>query len=269
MRNSVMKFLKKYDLHIVFASALVIAVVLMLFEKSKELGTNLLTEVTGVAMTVFIINKILERKERQKRISMDQRILREVQSIIASYFSIWKHLTWQYLPNERIKSEEDILRIYPDLVKMTSLHEKFDLVAIHHPESWKLFFHGRPIKDCFENYYDTLSHDIRVFIDDFKIYLEPELLDCLLNITEGTYFKNLYMMCHETEAESILIELEQNTDRLESYVSADDVAHLKQFLELINYSKRLKNTINKFGAEGVDLYQIRQYFTHPAQFVNQ
>lgn len=58
----------------------------MISDTSKEFGVNLFTEITGVAITVFVINKILERKERQKRIAIDQRILRELQSIIASYF---------------------------------------------------------------------------------------------------------------------------------------------------------------------------------------
>jgi hypothetical protein len=266
MRNSVTNFFKKYDLQVVFAIGLAVAGVLITFDKSREFGVNLVTEISGVALTVFIINKILERKERQKRISIDQRILRDVQVIIASYFSIWKHLAWQYLPDEKIRNESDLLRIYPALVKSTDLNDQFTVVSTHHPESWKLFFHNRSIRECFKNYYETLENDIRSFINDFKMFLEPELLDYLLNIMEGTYFKNIYMMCYEEEMEKILIELEQDKDRLESHISSNELNHLYQFLELMKYSKRLKSTISKFSDVSVELYQIKKYFIHPAQF---
>jgi hypothetical protein len=266
MPNSAMKFFKKYDLHVVIAGGLVIAVALTVFDKSREFGVNLFTEISGVALTVFIINRILERRERQKRVSIDQRILREVQAIIASYFSIWKHLAWQYLPDETIRNQGDLRRVYERLIKSTDLNDQFKIVSTHHPESWKLFFHNKSIRDCFRNYYEILENNIRLFINDYKTFLEPELLDCLLNIMEGTYFKNIYMMCFEEEMEKILIELEQNTDRLESHLNSDELDHLHQFVELMNYSQRLKSTISKFTESSVELYQIKKYFIHPSQF---
>src|SRR5436189_196357 len=90
-----------YSLPIVFAVCF--AVCLSAFAIDKELGINLLTEIGGVALTVFVINTILERRERQKRISIDQRILQEIQVILASYYSIWKHLYWQYAPDEKME----------------------------------------------------------------------------------------------------------------------------------------------------------------------
>jgi hypothetical protein len=261
-----MKFRNKnYDLLLVFAGSVIIALLLMLFDRSKDLGVNLFTEITGVAITIFIINKILERRERQKRISIDQRILREVQSIIASYFSIWKHLAWRYLPNEKIETEKDILRIYPQLVKCSNVNDKFEIVSIHHPESWKLFFHNRSIKDCFENYYTTLTGETQTFINDFKMYLEPELLDRLLNIMECQYFKNILLMNQEG-SDKILIEMDFDANKLESYLNLDDQEHLNQFVELMHYSKRLRDVINKFTDVGVELYQLNKYFKNPSRF---
>lgn len=261
-----MKFRKRnFDLSLVLGGSLLIAIVLMTFDKSREFGTNFFTEIIGVTITVFVINKILERKERQKRISIDQRILREVQSIIASYFSIWKHLAWQYIPDEKIENEIDLLKVYPRLVKLSGINERLEVVSIHHPESWKLFFHNRSIKECFENYYSTLTSEIQLLINDFKMFLEPELLDSLLNIMECQYFKNILMMSQEG-TEKILIELEQDTNRLESYISPDEQSHLHQFIGLMDYSKRLNYMIDKFIDVNVELYQIKKYFIHPSRF---
>jgi hypothetical protein len=261
-----MKLLKRYDLYVVFGVGLLVSLTFMFFDQTHELGTNLFTEISSVALTVFIINKILERKERQKRIAIDQRILRETQSIIASYFSIWKHLVWQYFPNEKIENEQDFLALYPRLVKASKVNEQFEVVSIHHPESWKLIFHHRTIKECFKNYYDALNASTQLFINDFKIFLEPELLDYLLDVMECDYFKNIYMMCYEEGTEQILMELDQDVNRLDSYLNPDDTKHVQQFLELLRYSKKLKNTIAKFTPVTVELYQFKKYFTDPTKF---
>lgn len=258
---------KNYDLRLFLGGSLIIGIILMTFDKTKEFGTNFFTEISGVAITVFVINKILERRERQKRISIDQRILREIQSIIASYFSILKHLAWQYLPEEKIEDEKDILIIYPKLVRLSCINDQFEIISIHHPESWKLFFHNRLIKDCFENYYVTLAGEIQLFINDFKMYLEPELLDNLLNIMECQYFKNILMM-NQKGTEEILNSYGQNPNRLESHISPDDQCHLNEFVALMDYSKRLKNTINKFTDVNMELYQIKKYFIYPSELSN-
>jgi hypothetical protein len=260
-----MKFrAKNYDLHIVLGATVLVAVTLMFFGGTRELGTNLFTEITGVAITIFVINKILERKERQKRITIDQRILRETQKIIASYFSIWKHLIWKYLPEETITDTRSFSKLYPKLVQLTRLNDQFEIVSIHHPESWKLFFHNRSILLCFENYQTVLTQEIQLFISDFKMYLEPELLNHLLNIMESEYFRNMYMMMQE-ETNSALVELEQDPLQLESYLAAEEKIHIDHFKMLIDYCVRLRTTIRQFSEENPELYDIEKYFVHPTK----
>ncbi len=262
-----MKLFKKYDLYFVFGASIIFSVILMIFSDSREIGDNLFTEIAGVAMTVFVINKILERKERQKRVAIDQRILREVQSIIASYFSIWKHIAWKYLPEARIENEKDFMTSYPKMVETTNIQDQFGTVSIHHPESWKLFFHSRTIKECFQNYSTILTGEIQQFINDFKMFMDPELFDHLLNIMDSEYFRNIYMMNQEG-TENILKELEQDIDKLDSYISPGDISHLNQFFELNNYCRRLNHKIRKFSNSSVELYQFNKYFQHPSRILN-
>ena len=102
---------RKYDLQIVFISAILISILLYSFNYTREFGLNFLTEISGVAITVFLVDRILKRRERKKTVAIDQRILRDVQSIIASYYSIWKHLVWKYLPDEKIENENENITI--------------------------------------------------------------------------------------------------------------------------------------------------------------
>lgn len=262
-----MKFNRKnYDLRIVFGASVLLALIVLFID--KDFGVNLFTEIGGVALTVFVINKIIERRERQRRIAIDQRILRDIQAITASYWSIWKHLVWQYLPDEKISSEKDFHRIYKDLVSRAQMNEGFKFISIHHPESWNLFFNNRIIKDCLINYHSTLTTQIQSFIDDYRIYIDPELLDILLNLLESQYFKDLYLLNQDQASLSLIIlDMGDDPNKLETYLSPEDDRHLKQFAELHNYGVRLGNVISEFTEVNVEIYNIKKYFIHPtAQF---
>ena len=252
-----------FSLRIVFGVSLVVCLLALYFD--KELGVNLLTELGGVALTVFVINTIIERRERQKRISIDQRILRELQYIIASYYSIWKHLCWQYLPKEKIESEPDLIKAYPRLISLANIKDQFTTISIQHPESWELFFYHRTISECFENYHMVITKEIKTFINDFKIYIEPELLDLLLSILESQYFKEIRLMHEETTPGIITDVLGLDPDKLDSYLKSSSTIHLAQIEKLIDYSFRLRNVIQQFKNDDTELYQLKKYFIHPSE----
>ena len=250
-----------FNLRIVFGVCLFISLLALYFD--KEIGVNLLTELGGVALTVFIINTIIERRERQKRISIDQRILVELQFIIASYYSIWKHLYWQYLPDEKVASASDLIRIYPRLVTAATISRRFEMVSLNHPESWELFFYNRTIGECFKNYHEVVTKGIKTFINDYKIYIEPELLDILLTLLESQYFKDLVLMHEETTPSLFRDVLNQDPDKLDSYLKPSSLKNIEQITILENYCQQLSKVILQFKNHEVELYSIETYFTHP------
>ncbi|HYG01141.1 MAG TPA: hypothetical protein VD927_01795 [Chryseosolibacter sp.] len=252
---------QKTGLLLAFIISVAVALAIGFFD--RDFGINLLTEIAGVALTVFIINRILENRERQKRISIDQRIVRELQSIIASYYSIWKHITWHYMPGITLKDERQLMNVYTELLSMVKITDRFQFVTIHHPESWDLFFNNRTIKDCFQNYHETLRKQIQRFIDDFKIYIEPDLLDILLNIMDCQYFKEISLM-GMADTRSIVIEYEQDPDKLDSYLRADDRSHMQYFMDLLAYSSKMKDVISKFSTATTPIYKIEEYFKNPS-----
>ena len=257
---------KNYDLRIVFGASILFSVVVLFID--KDFGVNLFTEIGGVALTVFVINRIIERRERQRRITIDQRILRDIQAIMASYWSIWKHITWQYKPDAQIANAEDFRKNYQELVQATTINEVFKFVSIHHPESWNLFFNNRTIKDCLLNYHQTLTTQIQSFIDDYRIYIDPELLDILLNLLESQYFKDLYLLYQDQNSINVtIIDMGEDPNKLETYLRPDDDRHIKQFAELHKYGERLARVISEFTNVNVEMYNVKKYFIHPtAQF---
>lgn len=260
--SSVRSFIRRYTLQLAFAGSFTAGLVLYLLPPTRDFGVNFLTEMSGVWITVFLINKIIERRERERRVAIDLRIYREVQSIIASFYSIWKHLAWKYSPGSNIATEADLEAIYPTVVKAARLTDSFEVVSIHDPESWKLFFHHRSVAQCFENYYVTVQDEIRSTIDNFKIHIEPELLGILLEITESAYFRELHSLIHKEETDLVLAEFEQDTNALSSYLTAD-ITHLKKVSALCAYSRKLRLRLAEFSDSPLAEYKLSSYFVNP------
>jgi hypothetical protein len=257
----VRKILNKHDLLIVFALSTLVGLILYVIPQSREFGVNFLTEMAGVWIAVFLVNRIIEKRERQKRVYIDQRILQETLSIIASYFSIWKHLVWKYFPDEKIHHQRDLHALYPSLLRAARLSDRFEVVSTHHPESWKLFFHNRTIKECFENYHESLQGDIRALIDNFKMHLEPQLLGYLLEINENKYFSEVHSVLQIDEAD-VLSEFGRDMDNLSSYISID-TGHFSKITELCHYCQKLNIRILEFADFNPEHYNMKKYFANP------
>ena len=253
--------IKKHDLTIVLVLSFLIGLGLYIFPQSREFGVNVLTEFASVWITVFLVNRLIEKRERKRRVSIDQRILIETLSLIASYYSIWKHLVWKYFPTAKIQNEKDLIALYPELVKATQLFEKFEIVSIHYPESWKLFFHNRTIKECFENYFETMLGNVRSLIENFKIHLEPELLGYLLELTESEYFREVNAVFCNDDAD-VLHEFGQDTNKLSSYLTITG-GHFDKIIELSAYCRHLHSRIAEFIDPNVAQYHLKDYFRNP------
>jgi hypothetical protein len=263
--SSIIKWLKdvfkRHDLIVVFTISTLVGLSLYAYPHTRDFGVNFITELVSVWVTVFLVNRIIEKRERKRRLSIDQRILKETSSIIASYFSIWKHLVWRYFPEAKINSEQDLLARYEDILNAAHLSEKFEVVSIHDPESWKLFFHNRTIKECFENYYEALQGDIRSLIDNFKIHLEPELLGYLLEMNESKYLREVNSVFRNDEAD-VLNEFGQDINKLSSYIS-NDKTHFNKIRELSLYCVGLNDRISEFADSDLKLYNFKTYFRNP------
>lgn len=260
--KKVKNLIKRHTLPFFFVTSTLISILLYIAPFSREFGVNFISELAGVWITVFLVNKIIEKRERQKRVAIDLRILRETTSIIASYFSIWKHLVWRYAPEVKIVDENDLKKVYSTLLKNTQLSDNFEVISIHDPESWKLSFYHRTIRECFENYHTVMLDDIKLVIDNFKVHIEPELLGSLLELTESTYFRELDSLTQSKETDIILNDFGQDTNILASYFS-EDLSHIDKIIELRKYCQKLSVRVAEFTEVPKNHYNLKQYFVNP------
>ncbi|MFN7792756.1 MAG: hypothetical protein ACK5NM_09425, partial [Cyclobacteriaceae bacterium] len=147
-------------------------------------------------------------------------------------------------------------------IKRAKVNEEFEVVSLQFPESWDLLFHKRIVKKCFENYHDSILKQIKTLITEFNGYIEPGLFNLLLEVMECQYFRSIHLM-GQAETEAILIELDQDTNRLDSYLNAEDKKHIYKIIELMQYSQNLRSLVSKFDEVNVDLYELKNHFTNP------
>jgi hypothetical protein len=254
-------FFKKYDLRIVFVVSSLLGIGLYAYPGSREFGINVITELASIWITIFLVNRLIEKRERRRRVSIDQRILSETLSIIATYYSIWKHLTWQYFPDSKIESEKELIALYPPILKTALLSDKFEIVSIHYPESWKLFFHNRTIKECFENYNIVIQDSIGSLIENFKFHMEPELLGYLLELSESDYLREVHSVFNSEETD-VLNDFGQDTNVLGTYIS-NSTSHFDKILQLSNYCDALGNRVSEYTLLNSERYNFKRYFTNP------
>ncbi len=263
--QKVKKVAHKYEFWLTFAGTVLFGLLFYINPYTKGFGVIVLTEIGSIWFTVLLINRIIDKRERRRRVAIDQRILNETSIIIASFFSIWKHIVWKYHSDSIIKNENDFITLYPKLLSSCKLSDKFELVSTHHPESWNLFFHDITIRDCFKNYNETLDAAIKSLIDNFKAQMEPELLGTLLEVAESQFTREVTTIYDGGETEQVLTEWGKDTNQLGSYVSSNTNILTKMF-ELNSFCEYMIRRISNYTEKTFTVYKIADYFQDPRKY---
>jgi len=250
----------------VFAGTVLFGLIFYLNPYTRGFGVIVLTEIGSIWFTVLLVNRILDKRERKRRVAIDQRILTETLTIVASFFSIWKHIAWRYQTKSVVKNEKDFINLYPQLIDSCRLSDKFELVSTHHPESWNLFFHEITIRECFKNYCETLTAATELLINNFKIHMEPELLGALLEITESQFIREASSIYDSSETELVLNEFEKDTNRLDSYISGN-VNILNKIFWLNSYCEHMISRISNYTDQSFQSYKLSEYFKDPKSYM--
>lgn len=261
------KVLHKYEFWLVFVGTVLFGLIFYLNPFTRGFGVIVLTEIGSIWFTVLLINRLIDKRERRRRVAIDQRILNETLIIIASFFSIWKHLTWKYHPQAIVKTEKDFIALYPKLISSCKLSDKFEMVSTHHPESWNLFFHDITIRDCFKNYNETFDACIKSLIDNFKIHMEPELLGALLEIAESQFIREVTSIYDGGGTELVLTEWGKDTDQLSSYIS-NNTNILTKMADLNSYCEYMISRITNYTEKVFSPYKIADYFQDPRNILD-
>lgn len=173
--KKIINWIDRFAIVIIPIFLIVLAIGLTLNKKTEEFGKNLLPEMLGVAVSVYIIDKLYQRRERKKTIIIEKRILSELNSFIASYFSIWKMFAWKYHSNKRIESIDDLIKYQKEIIEKVNIDDKLLTVLWETPESTKLL-KSNPyltIQEHITCYINCIDNDISWILNEYKLHLDP------------------------------------------------------------------------------------------------
>lgn len=268
--NSFLKKLKRYfDRNLVMYFPLVligVTIPLCFYKGTYDFGLNILAEMIGVAVTVFIVDKMYKRREQKKRFPIDKRIFADLQMLITSYLIIWRQLICEYTPEKKINTIEDLILAQNEILEKANLNDEFSNVNVHIPENLKVFFHKKTVLEAFQEYQRFLNSEIPKFIAEYKFYMDPDLYDLLSQILEDEYNKNITSLKNVEETSNLISLLDENItstvdpNSLINFINKHNTEHFKLIEELIAYSTELYTEIKDLGVIKEPVFDLKKHF---------
>ncbi|GEM_PF-2002756 len=260
-KYKVKKHTGKYRLFYVAIILVVASSFLLLFEKTKDFGLNLTTEMVGLLITVVIIDKLYESKEKRKNLKINIRIFSEINSFIYTYLSIWKHIKVNFNNELNINNLDDLIANYKTLIINTDIHSKFDVIQLSAPENTSVnFFIGMDVKESLILFKEYAELIISHITKEYNIYLEPDLYDLLKAIQSDNLFESeISSLKNVEQTTSIILTIakrkvtKEQTTKLNFFLNEHNTLHLYKLNRLINFNNKFYKELNKFDYE-IDSY---------------
>lgn len=243
-----------------------ITIPLCFYKGTYDFGLNVLSEMIGVAVTVFIVDKMYKKQEQKKRFPIDKRIFADLQIIITSYLIIWKQLIYEYTPDKKITTIDDLILAQNDILEKANLNDEFSNLNVHIPDNLKIFFHKKTVLESFQEYQHFLNTEIPKFISEYKFYLDPDLYDLLCQILDNEYNKNITSLKNVEETGKLISIVEskkvENIDpnSLINYINQHNTTHFKLVEKLIIYSNKLYSEIKDLGEIKEPVFDLQKHF---------
>lgn len=277
-KTSVFKRITRYferNLVMYFPLVLIGVTIPLCFNKGTyDFGLNILAEMIGVAVTVFIVDKMYKKREQKKRFPIDKRIFADLQMLITSYLIIWKQLIYEYTPEKKINTIDDLIFAQNDILEKANLNDEFSNVNVHIPENLKVFFHQKTVLEAFQEYQRFLNAEIPKFIAEYKFYMDPDLYDLLSQILEDEYNKNITSLKNVEETRKLIsiVETKDSTNvdpnSLINFINQHNTEHFKLIEELIAYSTKLYTEIKDLGVIKEPVFDLKKHFDSAENKIN-
>jgi hypothetical protein len=243
-----------------------VTIPLCFYKGTYDFGLNILAEMIGVAVTVFIVDKMYKRREQKKRFPIDKRIFADLQMLITSYLIIWRQLIFEYTPDKKINTIDDLILAQNEILEKANLNDEFNNVNVHVPENLKVFFNKKTVLEAFQEYQHFLNSEIPKFIAEYKFYMDPDLYDLLSQILEDEYNKNITSLKNVEETRNLISLIEENAstnvdpNSLINFINQHNTEHFKLIEELIVYSTKLYTEIKDLGVIKESVFDFKKHF---------
>lgn len=230
---------------------------LLLFDKTKDFGLNLTTEMIGILITVVLIDKLYERKENRKNLKINIRIFNAVNSLICTYISIWKHIKLNFKDDIEINDIDDLIKNYKVLISGLQIESKYDIIQLSAPENVQYnFFIKNDVRESLVKFREYVKLTIPMIINEYNSYIDPDLYDLLKDIENDNLF-NYELKGLEDPNQTKAMKLafskriipKGETEVLEFFLNVNNTSHLYNLKKLINYLNQFYKQLKSFDYE--------------------
>ena len=164
---------------------ILIGLVCWLFlKKTEEFGLNFFTEMLGVAITVFIVDRLIKKRDETRNVPQKLAAYEDVRLYVSRYISFWTDTYRQSVPDEKPNTIYDFFT--QDTISKIFKHLDLDSeVNIKPRRKWG----------------DWLSEKLKEFKDK-----GDKILDRYSNVLEPEIFKYVHQLT-ETSSHDFLIQM--------------------------------------------------------------
>lgn len=256
-KYTIKKHIDKYRLFYVAIFLVLASSILLLFEKTKDFGLNLTTEMVGILITVVLIDRLYERKEQRKNLKINIRIFLAINSFIYTYLSIWKHIKVNFNDHLQINNIDDLITNYKTIIENTKIKSKFEIIQLSAPENINVnFFIGNDVRESMILFKEYTEIIIPQIIKEYNFYLDPELYDLLKEIQSDNLFKSEIKGLQNVEQTTAFIlkiakrKIDKDQpEKLAFFLNMYNTTHLNKLKRLINHNNAFYKKLNKFDYE--------------------
>jgi hypothetical protein len=159
----------------------------------EEFGLNFFTEMLGVLVTVLIVDKVIQYREKNRMIPQKISVYNDVRLFVSRYMSFWIDCYRLSVPEKKPETVEDFFseKGMPKIWDCLDLDSKANVTP---PQTWWTWIpqNAKEFKESGDKILDRHAH-----------ILEPEVYSHVHKITESGLLKTLQMIPFIKQSDSI------------------------------------------------------------------
>lgn len=149
-------------------------------QKIDDLSLNLLSEIVGILITLFVVDRLIKKYEKDKWLELDKRINIQIEAILFTIFCTIFYFNDKISLFYEVRNSNDIENIkfnkYSEMLKSFEINAKF-CEKITREEILAKFF---------IDIYNTQLNNLNAFLNDFNGRLDHRQLPLLLDLRIST-----------------------------------------------------------------------------------
>ena len=192
-------------------------------------GVNFITELIGIAITVLVIDRIIERNNNKKHLELAKPFYKKIKSYLEGLAQNFEQAAkW---------SIEKEIKTYPSREELYSEQIMGNLKYLDFSNKYSKRL------DLYDYFYievSTNTRDIQIYVASLKLFLDDEYLSYLFSVTEHPFISS-FLTAHTNKNNDTYkkLVLKSEGDNIFFNRKNDITDFMKKYIKLVEYHEKL------------------------------